>query len=142
MILIKCEINLFLTWYAKRIIVTETVDNQILMFTTTDTKIHVLVMTLAAQNNGKLLQQLKTGFKKTINWNNYQSDPTLQTRIGCLNHLVDSSFQVVNRLFVSSFGNHAHETSYKKRFFPIVKTHYYNVMIDEKIFLYQLIKNN
>ena len=57
MVLIKCKINLFLTWYAKGIIVTETVHNQIPIFTTTDTKIYVLVVTLSAQDNGKLLQQ-------------------------------------------------------------------------------------
>ena len=37
-------------------------------------------MTLSAQDNSKLLQQLKTGFKRTINWNKYQSEPTLQAQ--------------------------------------------------------------
>ena len=37
-------------------------------------------MQIYIQHNPKLLQQLKTGFKRTINWNKYQSEPTLQTR--------------------------------------------------------------
>ena len=39
----------------------------------TDTKLYVLVVSLSAQYNEKLLQQLKTGFKRTINWYKYQS---------------------------------------------------------------------
>ena len=39
-----------------------------------------------------LLQQLKTGFKRTINWNKYQLEPTIQTRNRYLNHLIDTKF--------------------------------------------------
>ena len=38
-------------------------------FTITDTKLYVPVVTLSTQDNAKLLEQLKSGFKKTINWN-------------------------------------------------------------------------
>ena len=51
------------------------------------------VVTLSVQNNAKLLQQLTTGFKRTINWNKYQSKPTLQARKQYLNYLTDPSFQ-------------------------------------------------
>ena len=44
-------------------------------FTITDTKLYVPVVTLSTQDNTKLLQQLKSGFKRTINWNKHQSDP-------------------------------------------------------------------
>ena len=37
----------------------------------TDTKLYVPVVTLSTQDNAKLLQQLKSGFKRTINWNKY-----------------------------------------------------------------------
>ena len=37
----------------------------------TDTKFYVLVVILSTQDNAKLLQQLKLGFKCTINWNKY-----------------------------------------------------------------------
>ena len=55
-------------------------------------------MTLSVQDNAKLLQQLKPGFKRTINWKKYESQPTLQTRNRYLNYLIDPGFQGVNRL--------------------------------------------
>ena len=39
----------------------------------TDTTLYVLVVTLSTQNNAKLLKQLKSGLKRTINWNKCQS---------------------------------------------------------------------
>ena len=71
-------------------------------FTITDTKLYVPVVTLSTQDNAKLLQQLKSGFKRTINWNKYQSSIKTYTRDRYLNHLVDLSFQGVGRLFVLS----------------------------------------
>ena len=40
-------------------------------FTITDTKLYDPVLTLSTQNNAKLLQQLKSGFKRIINRNKY-----------------------------------------------------------------------
>ena len=80
MLLINCEINIFLTWSEECIIITGTVDDKEPKFAITDTKLYVPVVTLSGQDNTKLLHQLKTGFKRTINWNKYQSEPTLQTR--------------------------------------------------------------
>ena len=40
---------------------------------TGETKLYVPVVTLSIQGNAKLLQQLKSGFKRTINWNKYES---------------------------------------------------------------------
>ena len=37
-------------------------------------------MTLSTQDNVKLLKQLEPGFKRTINWNKYQSKITEQTQ--------------------------------------------------------------
>ena len=37
-----------------------------LEFKITDTKLYVPVFTLSKENNAKLLEQLKTGFKRTI----------------------------------------------------------------------------
>ena len=72
-------------------------------FAITDTKVYVPFVTLSAQDNAKLLQQLKSGFKKTINCN--KSDPKTYAQNQYLNHLVHPSFQGVNRLFVLSFEN-------------------------------------
>ena len=44
----------------------------------TDTKLYVPIVTLST--NDKLLQQLKSEFKRTINWNKYQSKATIQAQ--------------------------------------------------------------
>ena len=46
-------------------------DAQATILTITDTIVYVPLLTLSTQDNGKLLQQLKSGFKRTINWNKY-----------------------------------------------------------------------
>ena len=86
------------------------------------------------QDNSKLLQQLKTVFKRTINWNKYQSEPALQTRNWYLNlnYLTDRSFQGVNRLSVLSFENGEHGRSYQRYFLPSVEIKDCNVMTDGK----------
>ena len=48
-------------------LVTRTADNQEPKFATSDTKPYVPIVTLSGQDNAKLLQQLKTCFKRTIN---------------------------------------------------------------------------
>ena len=42
----------------------------------TDTKFYFPVITLSTQDNLKLLKQLESGFRKTINWNKYESKKT------------------------------------------------------------------
>ena len=61
--------------------------------------------TLLTQDNAELRQQLKSGFKRTVNWNKYQSDPKIYAQNQYLNCLVDPSFQEVNRLFVFPLEN-------------------------------------
>ena len=62
-------------------------------------------MTLSFQDNLELLQKLKLGFKRTINWNKYQSKVTVQEQNWYLDFLIDVSFQGVNRNFVLWFEN-------------------------------------
>ena len=75
--LIKCKVNLVLTWSANCVIVSTKVTNQNGTFVITDTKLYVPVVTLSTQDNAKLLLQLKSGFKRAINWNKYLSKPEL-----------------------------------------------------------------
>ena len=49
-------------------------------FKITDSKLYVPVVTLSAENDNKLLEQLKTGFKRTIKWNRYSSEMSNQTK--------------------------------------------------------------
>ena len=67
MLLINSKTNTFLTWSAEFIMVTKTVVNQEPKSAITDTKLYVSNVTLSVQDNAKLLQQLKTDFRGTIN---------------------------------------------------------------------------
>ena len=68
--LINCEVNLILTWSKDCVITNSTGEGK---FAITETKLYVPVITLSTKDNAKLLQQLKSGFKRTINWNKYES---------------------------------------------------------------------
>ena len=65
--LINYEINLILTWSDRCFIIDNPSVNQEPTFTIADTKLYVPVVILSTQDNAKLLQQLKSGFKRTIN---------------------------------------------------------------------------
>ena len=93
--LINCEVNLILTWSSTCVITNSTGAGT---FEITDTKLYVPVATLSRHDNSNLLQQLKSGFKRVVSWNKYISKPELLRRNPNLNHLVESSFQIVNRL--------------------------------------------
>ena len=66
----------------------------------TDTKLYVPVATLSSHDDNKLLQQLKTGFKRSIKWNKYRLEMSNQTKNNNLKYLIDSMFIKANRLFV------------------------------------------
>ena len=96
---------------------------------------YVPAVNLSTQDNTKLLQQLKFGFKRTINWKKYQSDPKTYAQSRYLNDLVDPSFQRVNRFFVLSFENENNIKSHSNYYLPKVTIKDYNVMTDGKNFL-------
>ena len=70
--LINCEVNIILTGSSTCVITNCTGVGR---FVITDTKLYVPVVTLSTQDNAKLLQQLKSGFKRVVNWNKYLSKP-------------------------------------------------------------------
>ena len=59
------------------VIVYTDVANQNATFEIKDTKLYVPVVILSTQDDSKLPQQLKPGFKRTISWNKYLSKPEL-----------------------------------------------------------------
>ena len=117
----SCEINLILTWSANCVIIYTNAANQNPMFKMFEIKFYVPVVTLSTQDNAKLLPQLKSGIKRTINWNKYLPKPELLTQNPNLNHLVEPIFQGVNRLFVLAFENYAQRTSNKIYYLPNVE---------------------
>ena len=87
--LINCEITLILSWYEKCVLVGKSLRNAPdpqpdppiaatesptdAKFEITDCKLYVPVVTLSAENDSKLLEQLKSGFRRSIKWNKYMS---------------------------------------------------------------------
>ena len=92
--LINWEINLILTWSEDSVIFSFFLETK---FKITDKK------TLCSCWN--LLEQLKSGLKRIINWNKYQIKVSTEGQNQYLNFLIDPTFQRVNRLFVSLFEN-------------------------------------
>ena len=113
-----------------------------LEFKTTDRKLYALVATLSKENDTKLLEQLKTGFKRTIKWNKYRSQMTIQPQNNNLNYLIDPTFTNINRLFVLPFRRIAGENntakdrrdSFSHYYVPNVEIKDFNALIDGKGF--------
>ena len=81
MSLLNCEINLIISLSANWVISNAAV-NQATKFAITDLKLHVLVVTLSTDDNGKLLKQLKPESSAQltgINMKQKQQDGMLQT---------------------------------------------------------------
>ena len=110
--LINCEVELILTWSKNCILADMTVNtaaNPAIVspsgatFKITDTRLYVSIVTLSKENATKQLEQLKSGLKRTIKWNKYRSQITIQPQNNNLNYLIDPIFTNVNRLFVLPF---------------------------------------
>ena len=129
--LINCEVNLLFTWSTDCVITNFTGERK---FAITETKLYVPVVNLSTQGNAKLLQQLKSGFKRTINWSKFETSKETFAQNRHLNHLINPSFQRVNRLFVLSFENENDRTSDSTYYLPKVEIKDYNVMVDGRNF--------
>ena len=136
--LINCEVNLILTWSPSCVITNSTGAGT---FEITDTKLYIPVVTLSTKENAKLLQQLKSGFKRVINWNKYLSKPELLRRNPNLNYLIEPSFQGVNKLFILAFENDTQRTSHSGYYLPSVEIKTYDTVINGENIFDQPIKN-
>ena len=107
--LINCEIELILSWSKNCALVDMKVraagnnsDPQTIVaptgleFQITDTKLYVPVVTLSKESDTKLLEQLKSEFKRIVKWNKYRSQMTVQSSNNNLNYLIDPTFTNVN----------------------------------------------
>ena len=153
--LINCEINLILTWSKNYVLTSKATrdadpdadpevapDNPTnATFKITDTKLYIPVVTLSTKNDKRLLEQLRTGFKRTIKWNKFRSEMTNQTQNSNLNYLIDPTFSKVNRLFILSFENENDRTFFSKYYVPNVQMKDFDVLINGKNFFDMPIKN-
>ena len=124
--------------YGANLVVYEIDNPENAIFEMKDIKLHVPVVTLSKENDIKLLEQLKSGFKRTIKWNKYRSQMSTEPQNNNLNYLIDPTFTNVNRLFALSFprnNNTDSRYSFSSYYVPKVKVNDFNVLIDGKSFL-------
>ena len=150
--LINCEVELNLKWNKNCVLVNKATRAEVgaveeintpkgATLNVTNCKLHVPVVTLRAIDDNKLLNSLKTGFKRTITWNNYRSTITNQAINNNLNILIDPTFTKVHRLLVLAYENEDDRTSYPQYNVPNVEIKNYNVIIDGKPFFELPLKN-
>ena len=124
--LINCEMSLILTGSRECVItsmerrVVTNAQRDISPTNTTfqikDIELYVPVVTLSTENDKKLLEKLRTGFKRTIKWNKYRSEMTNQTKNNNLNYLIDSTFTKVNKSYhlkMKTIGHFFQSTMYQ-----------------------------
>ena len=117
------------------------------IFKVKETKLYVPVVTLSKENDTKLFYipfycSLKSGFKRTIKWNKYRSQMTIQPQNNNLNYLIDPTFTNVNRLFAFSFQRIAgennttkdHRDSFSHYYVANARITNFNVLIYGKLF--------
>ena len=155
--LINCKVSLTLSWSGncvitsleKRSVTAAQGDNPAVyddsptnaVCKITDCKLYVPVVTLSAENDNEVLDQLKTGFKRTIKWNKYKSEMSSQIKNNNLDYLIDPTFNKANRLFVLTFENEDDRTSFSKYYVPKVEIKDFNVLIYGKPFFELPVKN-
>ena len=119
--LINCEIELILNWSTNCVILSNARKDAIAAtewsaanvyhikpvvnvsptnatFKISDTKLFVPLVSLSTENDKRPLEQLRTGFKRTIKWNKYRSEMANQTKNNNLNYFIDPTFTKVNHL--------------------------------------------
>ena len=131
-----------MTWSANCVIIYTDIANQNPTFAITETTLYVPAVTLSIQDNSKLLPQLKSGLKGGISWNKYLTKPALLAQNTNLHHLIEPSFQGVNRLYFLAFKDDNQRISNRRYYIPNAEIKDYNVMIDRKILLDQPVKND
>ena len=99
-------------------------------------------MSFSIEDNAKLFQKLKSGLKRTINWNKCQSKLTILAPNTYLDYLPGPSFQGINRPFVLSFEKPTDKTVHTKFDYSTVEIKDYNVTIDGQNFFDQPVKND
>ena len=99
-----------------------------------DCKLYIPAVTLSKDDEIKLLNNLKSGFKREIIWNKYRSQLTTEAVNNNLNILIDPTFTNVNRLFILAYQNADDRQSFSQFYLPNVMVKDYNVIIDKLAF--------
>ena len=145
--LISCEVSLELKWN-KNCVITSLEEREVdagppvvrddaptgATVAINDGKLYVPAVTLSKDDEIKLLNNLKSGFKREIIWNKYSSQMTTEAINNNVNILIDPTFTNVNRLFVLAYQNVDDRQSYDEFYLPKVMIKDYNVIIDKLAF--------
>ena len=99
-----------------------------------DCKLYIPVVTLSKHDEIKLLTNLKSGFKREIEWNKYKSQMTTEAINNNLNILIDPTFTNVNRLFVLAYQTADNRQSFSQFYLPKVMVKDFNIIIDKLAF--------
>ena len=128
------EIDVMLTWSANSVISAAAGAKT---FTITDIKLYIPAVTFSIQDNAKLLELLK----RTVTWNKYQFQSSIQAQSQYLDYQYDPGSQVATRLLFYYFKTMLidQDTGY---YLQKVKIKDYNFMIDGWNFFNQPVKNN
>ena len=96
--LINCEVHLELNWI-EDCILSSTGDSA--KFVITDAKLHVPIVNLSTKDNVNLTKQLSERFKRSVNWNSYQTKPAMviEKEKICTDYLMQY-FQALDYLFL------------------------------------------
>ena len=147
--LISCEVSLELKWN-KNCVIASLKERQVdagppvvrdgaptgPSLAINECKLYIPVVNLSKDDEIKLLTNLKSGFKRKIEWNKYRSQMSTEAINNNLIILIDPTFTNVNRLFVLAYGqNNNGRQSFSRFYSPNVMVKDYNVIIDKLAFL-------
>ena len=129
--LINCKIEISLNSIKNCVLTTATNANKGI-FKIRDTELHILVVTLSAEDNSKLSKLLSDGFNRTVYWNKYNviGNKIVETAANDeekdIRELLDSSCHGIKKLFVLTYNNKEGDNkvyvdSYKNIFFQELK---------------------
>ena len=130
MSLINRDINLILT------------QKIICIITNSDKKRYVLVVTLSTQDFNTIATQLKSCFRSSVNQIKYQSKVKRKRQNQILDQLIDPSFQILNRLFISLFEYDVERKRNTGYFLLKVEIKDYNIMIGPQNVFDQPVRND
>ena len=124
--LINCEIKLDLSCTKDCVLIEHHNNITGVIFQINNAKRYVPVVTLSINNNMKVSEKIKQGFKRTISWNKYRSEITTQPKNNNLDYLINPTVRNLNRLFVFSFRNGNNDpttNSFHKYYMPKILMH-------------------
>ena len=99
---------------------------------------------MPVHDNIKFSEYIKQGFKRAMFWNKYKLGITTQPKTNNLDFLIDPKSRNNNRFFVLPFKNASDDATryyFDKYYMSLVKIEDFNILIDNKPFFNQPVKN-